>query len=130
MAMQTVQGSILLLILSPLPALFFLKLSLVSHVSQVQYTIGSPAALKVARQYYASGLHLSGGTSPRALLGITASTAALGAQKVPCPSWRLLADSQRTAKQAQKTAVHRYLFVSDPDTKLGHPQIPGSLSKR
>ena len=50
------------------------------RAAQVQYTIGGPAALRVARQYYAAALHLSDGASPRALLGITAATAALSSQ--------------------------------------------------
>ena len=42
------------------------------------------ANIKLARQYYASALQLSGGRSPRALYGATAATAALaaGGQKV------------------------------------------------
>ncbi len=55
------------------------------RTAQVQYTIGGAAALRVARQYYAAAVHLSDGASPRALLGITAATAALsslGGQKV------------------------------------------------
>lgn len=49
--------------------------------AEVQYTIGGVASLRVARRYFASALQLSDGTSPRALLGVTAATAALASAK-------------------------------------------------
>mmetsp|Transcript_9694 Transcript_9694/g.29206 ORF Transcript_9694/g.29206 Transcript_9694/m.29206 type:complete len:301 (+) Transcript_9694:224-1126(+) len=94
--------------------------------AEVQYTIGSPAALKVARQYYASGLHLSGGTSPRALLGITASTAALGAQKGAKSADQdglAAAAAETLVRQNRRLAPDKVPFVLKVLAAQGYPTI-------
>lgn len=51
--------------------------------ADVLYTMGGSASnFRTARSYYAAALELSGGTSVRALYGITASTAQLGSIRV------------------------------------------------
>lgn len=62
--------------------------SLALHIkyADVQYTLGGPAALRLARAHYAKAVELSAGTSARALYGILACAAALGTKHAAAPS--------------------------------------------
>lgn len=71
--------------------------------AEVHYTIGGTTSLRVARRYFASALQLSDGTSPRALLGVAASTAALSSVKGARDE-----DSNGLASAAAETLIARY----------------------